>query len=96
MLYELKWGLAVPGRRGGAGRGPPPGALREPGREVARLIPPIVPDADGLQAAIGRLEESQLRSVHEHIARHYQLDLRHIVRTELERLAADQRRGTGE
>ncbi len=45
---------------------------------------------------IGRLDESQLRSVHGHIARHYRLDLRHIVRAELERLAAVKRQGTSE
>lgn len=39
----------------------------------------------------GRLEENELRSLHERVARHYGLGIPHLVRAELQRLAATQR-----
>ena len=42
-----------------------------------------------------RLSEGELRVVHERIASYYGLDLRQLVRRELERLAAAQRRRQG-
>lgn len=44
---------------------------------------------------LGRLSEDQLRVAHEHIAGWYGLDLRQLVRRELERLAQAQRRRQG-
>lgn len=41
---------------------------------------------------VGRLDQQELRTVHERLARHYGLDLHALVRAELERLAEDQRR----
>jgi hypothetical protein len=44
----------------------------------------------------GRLGQHRLRQLHERIARHYGLDVRHLVRAELDRLAAErQRPGAG-
>jgi hypothetical protein len=43
----------------------------------------------------GRLDENELRVVHERVARHYGLDLNMLVRSELRRLA-DERAGRGE
>jgi hypothetical protein len=44
---------------------------------------------------VGRLDQDELRAVHERLAIHYGLDLRQLVRGELERLAAAQRRRGG-
>jgi hypothetical protein len=44
---------------------------------------------------VGRLNQDQLRVVHERLANHYGFDLRQLVRGELERLAAAQRRRNG-
>lgn len=44
---------------------------------------------------VGRLSEDETRVVHEHIASYYGLDLRQLVRRELERIAAAQRRRQG-
>jgi hypothetical protein len=41
---------------------------------------------------VGRLDHSELRTVHERIARRYGLDLHQLVREELQRLATAQRR----
>ncbi len=40
----------------------------------------------------GRLDQRQIRELHERIARHYGLDVRHLVRAELDRLAADRQK----
>lgn len=46
--------------------------------------------------AAGHLDQHHLRQLHERIARHYGLDVRHLVRAELDRLAAErQRPGAG-
>jgi hypothetical protein len=42
--------------------------------------------------AVGRLEPHELAGIHERLVRHYGLDLRQLVRTELQRLAEHQRR----
>jgi hypothetical protein len=44
---------------------------------------------------VGRLGDDELRVIHERLATHYGLDLRRLVRGELERLAAAQRRRGG-
>lgn len=41
---------------------------------------------------VGRLEDDELRVVHERVATYYGLDLRQLVRHELQRLAEAQRR----
>lgn len=41
---------------------------------------------------VGRLDPDELRAVHERIATYYGLDLRQLVRQELQRLAEEQRR----
>lgn len=41
---------------------------------------------------VGRLDPHELAAVHERLARHYALDLRKLVRAELERLAEQQQR----
>jgi hypothetical protein len=41
---------------------------------------------------VGRLDQDELRGVHERIARHYGLDLHGLVRAELQRIAEAQRR----
>jgi hypothetical protein len=43
----------------------------------------------------GRLDEQELATVHERIVRHYGLDMRQLVRTELERLVEVRRRRHG-
>jgi hypothetical protein len=43
----------------------------------------------------GRLGREELRGLHEHIARHYGFDVRHLVRAELDRLAAERKRPAG-
>ncbi len=43
-------------------------------------------------AAVGRLEHAELREIHARVATHYGLDLHELVRDELRRLAASQRR----
>ena len=42
--------------------------------------------------ALGRLHRDQLRDLHTRIARHYGFDVRHLVRAELDRLAAERQR----
>lgn len=42
---------------------------------------------------LGRLEQDELRVVHERVARHYRLDLHLLVLAELQRLARAHRRG---
>jgi hypothetical protein len=44
---------------------------------------------------VGRLARRELRVLHERIARHYAFDVRHLVRAELDRLAAERERPTG-